>query len=305
MVIWNGSLGAAEHLGKREPLPTEPRPSVVQLRKGAAGTPVYLIDAGSWELRLAQLMPLERSIFATECYPWPLAWRAAAAENKTYALPTMRQLAAPYVSALSIHTRSSPCVLVGYSFSGVIAFETAQQLHELGGKVEMVILLDSQAKHLTTGQVAWRHLKRDWQRAPNPRSITSRLGSSLYIVWWMVRTQLGWLRRHFRRTVRGDLGYLTHRLDGLGMPLPWALVEQVYLNALRSYSLRNLDCRGVLFRSDPTGQGPERDLDGSLGWDGLFDRGLQIIQMTGSHHSMILEPHNMLAQELSNLLNWS
>jgi thioesterase domain-containing protein len=36
--------------------------------------------------------------------------------------------------------RSLPCVLVGHSFSGLIAFEAAHQLNQQGGKVEMVII---------------------------------------------------------------------------------------------------------------------------------------------------------------------
>ena len=289
---------------------TAARPSVVQIRKGTAGTPLYFIEAGSAELHLAQLMSIEHSIFATECYPWPLVWRTAAAENKTYALPTTQQLAAPYVSAISVHARSLPYVLAGYSFGGVIAFEAAHQLRQLGSNVEMVILLDSQAKQpLAPGQVAWRLLTRDWEGASNSPLATSRLTKLLYVIKWIRRKQIGWLRRRLRQTLQGDLGPMTHRFDDLGK-LPWVLVERVYHNALRSYSLRKLDCCGVLFRSDVTVRSDlsdyrfEQHLDGSLGWQGLFGRGMEIIQMTGDHHSMMGGPHNlMLAQEISHLLN--
>ena len=37
--IWTGILGVARHLGKREPIPVERRPAVVQLKKGTAETP--------------------------------------------------------------------------------------------------------------------------------------------------------------------------------------------------------------------------------------------------------------------------
>ena len=74
---------------------------------------MYFISAGLSEFRLSQqLMNLGYSIFGVEI-PWPSAWRNAAAKNDTDALPAMEQLAAPYVAALSMHTRSSRCVLAG------------------------------------------------------------------------------------------------------------------------------------------------------------------------------------------------
>ena len=140
-VVWTEILAVAKHLGKRAWHPVK-RPLVIQLKEGAAETPVYFIGAGLSELHLAQLMCSERSIFGVDI-PLASAWRNAVAEHQSYALPTMEQLVAQYVAALSVHARSSPCVLVGHSFNGLIAFEAAHQLNQQGGKVEMVILLDT------------------------------------------------------------------------------------------------------------------------------------------------------------------
>jgi thioesterase domain-containing protein len=109
------------------------------------------------------------------------------------------------------------------------------------------------------------------------------------------------LWRHFiQPAARGEL---TTKCDDLGTPLHWALVERVYSNAVKNYRLRRLDCRGVLFRAESKEE-PARALDGSLGWDGLFGGGLEIIQMTGDHLTMTQQPHNLrLAGEMSNLLN--
>ena len=220
----------------------------------------------------------------------------------------MEQLVAPYVAELSVHARTSPCVLVGHSFNGLMAFEAAHQLNEQGGKAEMVILLDTQAKYPTPHQVAWQRLQKDWRRAPHlpltdrtSQSIASRLGSSWSIIRWMLVMEM---RGLVRRVLR-DPGELTTRLDDLGMPWPWELIERVYSNALRSYRLRCLDCRGFLFRADPWDERPARTLDGSLGWDNLFGGGLEIIQMTGDHFTMMRqEPHDLtLARAMSKLLD--
>src|ERR1700683_1340706 len=182
--IWTGILGVARHLGQREPMPVER--GIVQLKEGTAETPVYFVGVGLGEFRLAQLICSRRSIFGVEV-PWPSAWRIAAMKKDTFALPTMEHLVAPYLAALSVHTRSSPCVLAGHSFGGLIAFEAAHQLNKKGGKVEMVILLDTPAKDPTPREGVWQKLENRWkQRSTDraPQTIASRLGDSWSILRW-------------------------------------------------------------------------------------------------------------------------
>ena len=262
------NTGGSKSLGKREPLAIKRHPSVFQLRKGTAKAPVYFIGAELLEFRLAQLICSERSIFGIEIR-WPLAWRNATTKNDTHALPTMEQLVAPYVAALSGHTGSSPCVLVGHSFNGLIAFEAAHQLHEQGGKVEMVILLDTSATYPAPHQVAWQKLQKDWMRGPNPRStdrtsqsIASRLGSSWSIIRWMLVKEMKRLGSRSIRWVRRDQGAISTRLDQLGVPLHEALIGRLNAGGLRSYRLRRLDCRGALF----SGRSKGRETCPSLGW---------------------------------------
>src|SRR5262249_43444312 len=128
---------------------------VVQLRKGGTETPVYFINAGLSEARIAQQMPGGHPVFGVGT-PWPLAWRDAAAHNRRSEYPSLEQVVAPYVAALSAHTHDSPCVVAGYSFGGLIAFEAAHQLQRLGRKVELVILIDTSAKAPPNEyQLAW------------------------------------------------------------------------------------------------------------------------------------------------------
>jgi thioesterase domain-containing protein len=303
--LWTGILATAKQLGKRERLPIKPLPPVFRLREGAAEAPVYFIGGGQFELHLAQLMCSERSIFGIDM-PWPWAWRQAATKNDIEALPTMEQFVAPYAAALSMHARSSPCVLAGHSFSGMMAFEAAHQLKEQGGKVELVMLLDAPAKYPAPHHVAWQHLQKDWGRAAQLRlsdrtteSIASRLGSSSSIIRWLLRKEMGELKRRVL-----SKGKLTTRLDDLGMPWHMGSLMRLYSNASRTYRPRCLDCRGVLFRADPGNEWPARILDGSLGWDNLFKRGLEIIQVTGDHLTMMQQPHSLrLAHAMSKFLD--
>jgi thioesterase domain-containing protein len=308
-VLWTEILAVAKHLGQRASQPVK-HPSVIQLKEGAAETPVYLIGAGLSELHLAQLMCSERSIFGIDI-PFASAWHNAAAKRQSYALPTMEQLVAPYAAALSAHTRSSPCVLVGHCFNGMIAFETAHQLHQQGGKVEMVMLLDAQRalldahhKYSSPHHVAWQKLQKEWKQPLTGRtlqSISFRLGSSWSTIQRMLVREIKGLGHRFLEVVLRHPGKLTTTFDDKGVPWHWGLLSRLYSNALRSYQLRCLDCRGVLFRADP-----ESPADSSLGWDHLFSRGLEIIQVTGSHTIIMQQPHiTTIAREMSKVLDRS
>lgn len=308
--LWTTIVGAAKHLAKRQPLPTAQRPTVVQLKPGTAETPVYFLGAGLFEFHVAQLMPSQHPVFAVEI-PWPAQWHDAAAKNDVRASPTLQQMVAPYVAALHAHAGSAPCVIAGYSFHGSMAFEAARQLHARGGKVELVMLLDAPAEYPPAHRLAWRKLQEVWRGAPElapvgdpAPSAAARLKCTSAILRWTVRELRKNLKAGFLLWAMGDPGTLTMKVDTLGRPLHWRLVERVYANSLRSYRLLANDCRGVLFRADRAEDCPGGTADYSLGWSGLFSKGLDVIQVSGDHNSMMREaPHNRnLAREMSEVL---
>ena len=220
--IWTGILGAAKYLGKRDLPPLKRRPPVIQLRQGSAEIPVYFIGCGLAEFHLAQLICSDHSIFGIEI-PLPTRWRIAAARKEFNYLPNMEQLVAPYVNELCAHTGLLDCVLVGYSFGGVMAFEAAQQFLRLGGQVKAVLLIDAEAHCPTPHQVAWQKLM--------SQSIVSNFQSSFSILRWMLASEVTRLGHWFLQEVLRDPGELTAKLDEQGAPLHWQLIEQVYANA--------------------------------------------------------------------------
>ena len=304
--VWNGILGAAKHLGKRAPLPQRQRPTVVQLRQGTSETPVYFIGAGLYELHVAQLMPPQHSIFAAEI-AWPAAWHDAAARNDTNATPVLKDMVVPYVTALTAHAGSTPCVLVGYSFHASMAFEIAHQLQAKGVQVDLVMVLDAPAEYPAPHKIAWTNLWKTWMPGASERtaSVASRIAISLSIARWTLAVAGRFLKRRFVESALRDPGELTTKLDTLGRPMHWPLINRLYDNSLRSYRLHRLDCRGVLFRADRTEDCPTVDVDDSLGWADLFGKGLEIIQVTGDHYTMMREhPHDQrLARDMSDALD--
>ncbi|MBW7967053.1 non-ribosomal peptide synthetase [Bradyrhizobium sp. BR 10261] len=273
------------------------RPPIVELQKGNAERPVYFVYAGPDEFGLAAM--LDNQVFGIDMPPWPLQWRAAVANNRKSAFPTIEQLVAPYAAALSAHLASSSCVLAGHSFAGIIAFEMAHQLQKQGRRVDLVMLFDTSATYPTTREVAWRKCRQIWKQAPNELSspsIASRLQRSWQTVHWMLDEEA---RKWFRGIWRGRSTFTT-MVDEDGAPLPTRLVERLYTRILRSYRPRLLDTRGVLFRSEP-GDGM-RGLDDSLGWKGLFLSGLEIVPVNGDHLSMFREHNRTLAQRINAAL---
>ena len=117
-------------------------PTLVTLQPGHTGLPLYFIDAGPVEYRIAQLIGEDRAIFAIDV-PMPSEWRHAIAVADRAALPTIEQLGALYGEVLRAHAGSSPCVVAGYSFWGKVAFEAARALQRAGGNVAVVVLLDA------------------------------------------------------------------------------------------------------------------------------------------------------------------
>jgi len=307
-LLWRGIIGAARYLAKRQPQPPKQRPTVVQLKPGTGQIPVYFVGAGIYEIHIAPLISSCHPVFAVEI-PWPSQWHDAAIKGDVDASPSLKEMVALYASALHAHAGSTPCVIVGYSFQGLIGFEAAHQLQELGGKVELMMLLDAPARYPAAHCIAWEKLQEVWN--PSTRTSNGQLSKSLASCVARSWSILGWTLYKTGNVLRtrillglGQWGRLTTRLDTLGRPLRWRLIERLYTNALRSYDLRPLDCCGVLFRSDRSEDCPGGNTDFSLGWNGLFCRGLKIIQVTGGHDTMWQSPHDTnLAREISNVLS--
>jgi amino acid adenylation domain-containing protein len=286
-------------------------PTVIQLREGRIDPPVYFIYAGPDEFSLAQMVATGQPVYGIEV-PYPLAWRKAAENFDISALPTMAQLVAPYVATLRTHAGSSPCVLAGFSFAGVMAFEVAEQLQEQGGEVEAVLLFDSWATF--PHQIAWCNLRKDWMQAFNAVSTDHSLHSfglhvkrSGVLFGGILKTKIRFfltetkylfplyklLRSLFRRSAIYDS--LTSIQDEQGMLMPMRLLGRLYDKALKTKDQRCLDLRGVLFGASSGEKKILRSVDSSLGWANLFTRGLAIIPVPGDHLTMIREKSHRLA----------
>jgi amino acid adenylation domain-containing protein len=285
--------------------------SLVLLQEGRAELPVYFIYAGPGEFRTAQHMAGSHRVFGIEAR-WPMAWRNAVTDNQTAAFPSMEQMVAPYVAELSAHARSTPCALVGFCYAGQIAFEAAHQLRKLGGKVEFVILIDTAVRPPNRYKVAWQIWRQDWKQSSNGlatdkvfQSLGTRMRSTWHTTWWLLGKVKNKLRSDFQSYFKPPVldNTLTGVLDEQGMPVSWGLLDRLYREMEKSYSLRSLDSRGVLFRTgELEGKQIDYDPNDALGWENLFTQGVEIIPVAGHHFSIWGKQIPTIAREINRVL---
>ena len=189
-VLWSGIIGAARHLAKRQPQPLKKRSMVVQLKLSTAQMPVYFIGAGMRQIHIAPLISSDHSVFAIEI-PWPSEWHDAAIQGDVEASPTLKRNGGPVrVGVTRSCWLNSQCDY-RLLLPGLIGFEAAHGIQELGGKVEVVMLLDTPAQYPSAHCIAWQKLQEVWRRPSRSisdrqslKSLTSRAVTSWSILRW-------------------------------------------------------------------------------------------------------------------------
>jgi thioesterase domain-containing protein len=247
----------------------QPLPTIAKLHEGTEDPPIYLI--GSALFRFAQLVGGRHRIFGIDGLLHVLQAYQASPSTK------FAQLVEPHLSALIAHMRSSRCVLVGYSFTGLMAFEIAHQLQKRGTNVELVVLLDTRARHLNAWQTHWLKWHQKW----------SNRESSLQ--FW----------RAFRAAAAARLAGApcSPAAAGDNDEWPWPLPKKVVIRLQQSYRPQRLETRGVMFTA-------ETDSLAALGWGEFFARGFKIVPVPGDHVSMVRAEQNLqrLAREMRKIL---
>ena len=265
---------------------------LIPLKPARSEGNLFFLEASIGLCRLAELLDSGPASYAA-IVPMPSTVLKAAVENRMADLPPLETLAAPYAAMIARQQQSGPCVLVGHSFGGLLAFEVAHQLRGYGRKVEMIVLLDTlllpslwqRIKKFNYARARWalnwrmQHLK----TAIADKALAPFSGS-----------------RHTRNsTPAGSAPVHLYRPFGLAS-VPWEFLRKVYQKAANPYRLRLLEGRGVLIRA--------RDANryvhfADMGWGGLFTDGLEIIDAPGDHLSLLEHPNILdLAQGLQKCL---
>jgi amino acid adenylation domain-containing protein len=217
------------------------------------------------------------------------------------ALLRLEDQAAYYLSEIRKIQPKGPYYLLGYCFGGVVAFEIAHQLHELGERVELLGLLEAfQREHVPPIQ---------WDDSP-PRDASLRIRFSHRMARF--RTNIGPL------SLRNKIGYIPERLLArifyricdAAPSLGWRCVpsfmkdtKDINMLASRKYRPRIWPGTVTLFRATIQ-RDPRMPRD--LGWSPVVMGGVEVLDVPGDHFSLLGEPHiQVLAEQLRKRLERS
>lgn len=213
-----------------------------------------------------------------------------------------RTTASCYVSALRTYQPHGPYALAGYSHGGLMAFEVACLLTELGENVDLLAVIDT---------------------GPAGRGHKTRCGDRREMLFRVVANLRFWLREEFRQFAAsefaGRVGRKLRRCYRLMASGGRAKIEvddvfdishmglrnrefmQTAFAAFHDYVPRPYAGRLTLFRAQTRSL-----LSGSsddLGW-GRFVDSLEVRQINGDHASILRPPHvGELARQLGELLD--
>jgi acyl-CoA synthetase (AMP-forming)/AMP-acid ligase II/thioesterase domain-containing protein/acyl carrier protein len=222
----------------------------------------------------------------------------------------IEDMAADYIQEVRTVQPEGPYFLGGYCFGGMVAFEMAQQLHAQGQKVALLVLLDAYAPGYpqllpwvlrVTQRVAyhlWRWARRVKQRVAYHLGNLGQLGPTAKLNYVLEKARN--IKTRFETGIK-----VVNKSDlGIEDPVLHALrdVQEANMQASTHYVPRVYPARITLFR--PSKQPIEYHHNSQMGWAELAGGGLEIYEISGHHHSIIVEPHvRLLAKQLSACLH--
>ena len=204
---------------------------------------------------------------------------------KITGIPPIEVLASRYVEQILEIQPHGPYYLAGFSFSGVIAFEIAQQLRSRGEKVALLVLFDS---YLATA-VKIHHIRR------GIHLMKRMTDSGLRHIFQAIRRRV----LHYQRRIadRRQRRKVTDQDERLRTTAPMPSCPSLSITrgeAKRRYQFAPYQGRTVLFRAiDQIAmrKAGMEFIDPSYGWDSFISNGLEVYDIPGSHADFLGDPH--------------
>lgn len=266
--------------------------SLVALHTGGAGVPLFLVHDADGEILLYRNLAErlgDRPVYGIQPHGRP---------ESPIVYTRIQDMAAHYVGEIRALYPHGPYLLGGLCAGGVLAYEMALQLEDMGESARLVAVFDAadveaEREPNLENQRRLGRVRDEWKRAsPSSmaRIVLAKLGR-------YTRYQIGrkWNQARDRVSIAG----LRVCLD-LGLSPPTWLrtvdIRSVYNVAESEYHPRRaLRHEIVLFRASEGegGDEPYRHLyrDPLLGWNRRSLQGARAYDVPGGHGSMLQEPH--------------
>jgi amino acid adenylation domain-containing protein len=218
-------------------------------------------------------------------------------------LRNVREVVRHYIQEMRVVQPHGPYLLGGSSFGGLVSYEIAQQLHDAGESIALVVMIDTYGPHYPKRlPVMGRFIRkaaRQFQR------LETHLNNLREVSW---SGRASYVRVHgFRLWTRiNNRIFIKQKAREKALPAELKRVYSAQLNAARQRSRHLCETprfsgRLVLFRAShqPIGIHP----DSTLGWGSIAGDSLEIFELPGHHTSLIYEPRaRRLAKKLTTIL---
>jgi thioesterase domain-containing protein len=256
---------------------------LVLIRKGESRCPFFCVHGAGGNLLnfrdFAERLTPQQTVYGLE---------ARGVDGQLPTIDTIEEMADLYFEAIRSVQPTGPYLLGGYSGGGVVALEIALKLRAVGEQVAEVVLLDTFHPHTAPRKATYREQWNDLRK--------QGINYAVAIATGIVTRHTLWRYRNWR------LATIVRRGTAVPHELREWHVTTAFINALKRYSPRTYAGKVTLFRAQDMGLmyehvGPTR------GWDTATLPNLDVIEIPGSHETLVRDPGvDVLATHLNGLL---
>lgn len=295
--------GTVEHLATilRSETPTRPWSPLVGIQTAGSKPPLFCAHPIGGNVlgyvALGRYLSPDQPLYALQ---------APGVDGQRQPYTNIPDLAAYYIDALQAFQPTGPYLLGGHSFGGLVAFEMAQQLQQLGQEIGLLVIMDTPA--------------------PIHRGVIEPIDDAR---WMVKRSQV--LERFFEKKLAVDytelqqlepeaqFNYFLEKLRRADLIPPDAghdmirhilEVQKASHQALVNYLPQIYPGKITLLRaSEMVAEDSRGVFSGSfcqpaLGWGELTTEPINIYEVLGDHVTMLVEPHvRVLADRLKSCIN--
>ena len=285
--------GVAQFIAAHLPTPPEPRPpqSLIGLQRGHPGQRPFFLVPGGWGAEIEFLVYAQLKLHLGPDLPiFGLKARGSAGVEKPHR--SVREMVVDYVEEIRTVQPRGPYLLGGECIGGVLAYEMARRLEELGEKVDLLVLLDTARPN----QAALRQFRAE-ERATE------------WNKFWQIQI-LQPFHDHMENLARlplaGKARYIWHRAtrkrgpSAEPTPLDRRKVLGHYPRLLMAHPIGTYRGQVTLLIDETS----HRAL-GNLGWDEVPTGGLETHVLPGDHLSYIREHAATAAAKLREIIDRS
>jgi thioesterase domain-containing protein len=251
---------------------------VIPLVTTGSGMPFFLFHPVGGSVfcyrALGNLLADRHPVYAVEAPGFHAGWAQ---------MPSVEEMARTYLESMSQAypaLYAAPIVFAGWSFGGLVAFETARQYQAKGGQIGGMIFLDTQADTRTAKALVQKD---------EAAMLAQLFSEHLPVTEEDFRSKIGDERLEYLIRAGTEQGMLP---SGFPMEQMRSLVQTFHNNALAAARYNAPKCAGnaLLIRPLQTSIAamttPEDPL---LGWGERLEDGVVVRWVNGNHESMLMD----------------